>query len=275
MCIARRTYFLFTLFLLSGCASKGDVEVMQHDIDELKSRYFNMEKEFSGLKSETREGMEKSLKDYQKEIDSLRKGSADIQASLESAKVDMQVLAGKVDDASIQAKKPADDISLLKEDLDRRFTALETRVGALEKAIDDQQKKGVDASAKSAEATPEEMYQQGVDLVKSASTQKAREVLNKFLEKNPNHELAANAHYWIGETYYTEKSYDQAILEFEKVIKNYPDKEKVPAAMLKQGMAFKAIGDKKSAGYILNKLIEKFPKTAEASSARSKLKDMK
>jgi tol-pal system protein YbgF len=275
MRIARRAYFLLTLLLLAGCASTGDVEVMQHDIDELKSRYFNMEKDFSGLKSETREGMEKSLKDYRNEIDSLRKGSADIQASLESAKVDMQVLAGKVDDASIQAKKPADDISLLKEDLDRRFTALETRVGALEKAIDDQQKKGVDSSAKSAEVTPEEMYQQGVDLVKSASTQKAREVLNKFLEKNPNHELAANAHYWIGETYYTEKSYDQAILEFEKVIKNYPDKEKVPAAMLKQGMAFKAIGDKKSASYILNKLIEKFPKTAEASSARSKLKEMK
>jgi tol-pal system protein YbgF len=275
MPISNRAYFLISLFLLAGCASRGDVDVMQHDIDELKTRYFSMEKDFSGLKSETKEGIEKSLKDYQKEIESLRKGTADIQASLESAKVDMQVLAGKVDDASIQAKKPADDISLLKEDFDRRFTALETRVGALEKAIDQQQKKGGEAPAKQSDTSAETMYQQGVDLVKNGDTQKARETLTTFIEKYPKHDLAANAHYWIGETYYTEKSYDQAILEFEKVIKNYPDKEKVPAAMLKQGMAFKAIGDKKSGSYVLNKLIEKFPKTAEAASAKAKLKDMK
>lgn len=33
-----------SLLLLAGCASKGDVEVMQHDLDELKTRYFSMEK---------------------------------------------------------------------------------------------------------------------------------------------------------------------------------------------------------------------------------------
>jgi len=264
-----------SLLLLAGCASKGDVEVMQHDLDELKTRYFSMEKDFNVLKSETREGMDKTLKQYQKEIESLRKGTADLQVSLDSAKVDMQVLAGKVDDATLQAKKPAEDISLLKEDLDRRLTALEARVGNMEKNSEDQQKKTSDAAAKQMELSPDILYQQGLDSFKGGNTQRARELLTKFVEQHPNHELAANAHYWIGETFYTEKDYDNAIVEFEKVIKNYPGKEKVPAAMLKQALAFKGLGDKKSARYVLGKLIESFPHSSEAGMAKAKLKEIK
>jgi len=275
MRISRRCFTALFLLVLAGCASLGDVELMQHDVDELKTRYFSLEKEFGGLKSETREGMDKTLKDYQRETESLRKGVADLQASLESAKVDMQVMAGKVDDANLQAKKPVEDITLLKEDLDRRFTALEARVGTLEKNTDELQKKSSEASAKQAEASPEALYQQGLDLVKGGDTQKGRELLTKFIDKYPNHELAVNAHYWIGESHYTEKSYDQAILEFEKVIKNYPGKEKAPAAMLKQAMAFKALGDGKSAKYVFGKLIENFPRSAEAGTAKARLKEMK
>jgi tol-pal system protein YbgF len=275
MRIARKSYIAVIILLLAGCATKGDMDVMQHDVDELKTRYFTLDKDFGELKSETREGMDKTLKDYQKEIETLRKGTADLQASLDSAKVDMQVMAGKVDDASLQAKKPVEDITLMKEDLDRRFTALEGRVGTLEKNYDDLQKKLTDASAKQSEISPEVMYQQGLDLLKGGDTLKAREILTKFVDKYPNHELAANAHYWIGETYYTEKSYDQAILEFEKVVKNYPDKGKVPAAMLKQAMAFKAIGDGKSGKYVLNKLMENYPHSPEAATAKAKIKEMK
>jgi tol-pal system protein YbgF len=275
MRISRNLFTAIILFLLAGCASRGDVDVMQHDVDELKSRYFNLEKDFGGLKSETREGMDKSLKDYQREIETLRKGTADLQAALESAKVDMQVMAGRVDDATLQAKKPVEDISLLKEDLDRRLTALEARVGTLEKNYDEYQKKSTESSAKQADVSPEVLYQQGLDLIKGGNSQKGREVFLKFLDRYPNHELAANAHYWIGESHYSEKSYDQAILEFEKVIKNYPGKEKTPAAMLKQAMAFKALGDAKSAKYVYGKLIENFPRSAEAGTAKTKLKEMK
>jgi tol-pal system protein YbgF len=265
MSIARIGIFMACVFVLAGCASRGDVEVMQHDVDELKTRYFNMEKDFSGLKSET-------INSYKSEIESLRKGTADLQASLESAKVDMQVLAGKVDDASMQTKKPVEEISLLREDLDRRLNALEARIGILEKKYDEMTNKSGGAPAKQPDVPPEVLYQQGVDQVKGGNTQKGRETLTAFLEKYSSNDLAPNAHYWIGESYYTEKSYDQAILEFEKVIKNYPDKGKAPAAMLKQGLAFKAIGDKKSGSYILNKLIEKYPRSPEAATAKVKLK---
>ncbi len=276
MRLSKRLFsLLLFLLVLAGCVSKGDFEVMQRDMDELKNRHVALEKDFSDLKTLTKEGMEKTLGEYQKEIQSLHKETADLQATLESAKVDMQVLAGKVDDATQSAKKPAEDISLLKEDLDRRLTALETRVGNLEKSNDEMQKKLASPAADQIAPTPEALYQQGLSAFKAGNTQKARDLLSKFVEQYPHHELASNAQYWLGETYYTDKAYDQAVLEFEKVIKNYPGKEKVPAAMLKQAMAFKGLGDVKSARYVLHKLMESYPRSEEAALAKARLKEMK
>jgi hypothetical protein len=76
MSMAGKGYIACMLLMLAGCASLGDVEVMRHDVDELKTRYFALEKDFGGLKSETREGLDKSLRDYQREIETLRKGTA-------------------------------------------------------------------------------------------------------------------------------------------------------------------------------------------------------
>ncbi len=275
MRFTRQLFSMICLLALAGCVSKGDFEVMQRDVDELKNRSVTMDKDFNMLKSQTQEGMEKTLGEYRKEVGSLRKETADLQATLEGAKVDMQVLAGKVEDVTQTAKKPAEEISLLKEDLDRRLTALEDRMAKVEKNYDELQKKMGEGGTKQVEVSPETLYQQGLDAFKAGNTQKARELLGKFVEQYPNNELAANAHYWIGESYYTEKAYDQAVLEFEKVIKNYPNKEKVPAAMLKQGLAFKGLGDKVSAKYVLKKLIDSFPHSSEAALAKARLKELK
>jgi tol-pal system protein YbgF len=261
--------------VLAGCVSKGDFDVMQRDMDELKSRHVALEKDFGGLKNETIQGTDKTLKEVRKEIESLHKEAADLQAALDSAKVDMQVLAGKADTAIQTAKMPEEDISLLKEEMDRRLTALEGRSDNLEKTIGVLQNKTTATSPAQVELSPEAQYQQGLNAFKGGNSQKARELLTKFIELYPNHELAANAHYWLGETYFTEKKYDQAVLEFEKVIKNYPGKEKVPSAILKQGMAFMGLGDVTSARYVLKKLLKSYPHTEEAGLAKARLKGLK
>ena len=57
-------------------------------------------------------------------------------------------------------------------------------------------------------------------------------------------------------------------------IKNYPDKEKVASAMLKQGMAFINLKDAKSAKYILKELIKQYPASEEAKRAKDQLKGL-
>ena len=95
-----------------------------------------------------------------------------------------------------------------------------------------------------------------------------------MLRRFPTSRFADDAQYWIGETYYREKRYDKAILEYDKVVINYSKGDKVSAALLKQGLAFLALGDKASARQLMNQVISEYPDSEEAKTARSRLSSL-
>ena len=263
------------LMIVAGCATRGDLSALQQDLDEMKSRTLSVEKELGGVRNEAREGMENNLKGFQKDLDQIRKTAADLQATVDGSKVDLQVMGGKVDDLALQARKPADDLALLREDLERRHAGIEKRLEKIEKSVDELQKHVAELRNREAEKTPDAIYQKGVDAYKAGDFAKSREQLSRFIELFPKHELTANAHYWLGENYYSEKIYDQAILEFEKVVKEFPGKGKAPAALLKQAMSFRELGDTKSARFVYKKLMENYPLADEVKVAKEKLKELK
>jgi len=261
---------------LAGCASQSALDSTRYDVDEIRTRVITLEKNLGGIRNESREGIDAIEKNLKSDVSDVRKLSADIQATIDSTKTEMQAMNGKLDDMGISLKKPAEDLSRYREDADKRIIALEDRILKLQSTLDEYTKKvGELAKAKEVPPTPDSLYMKGLDTFKSGDMPAAREIFTRFLEQYPLHDLAANAHYWIGETHYSEKSYEPAILAFQDVIKNYPTKDKVPAAMLKQAMAFNAINDQKSAKYVLKKLGEVFPKSDEAIKAKELLKEIK
>ena len=74
-----------------------------------------------------------------------------------------------------------------------------------------------------------------------------------------------------GNEFYREGKYENAILEYQTVIEKYPKGNKIPDALLKQGLSFYIIGDKASSRLILQELINKYPGTSQAQSAKKKL----
>ncbi|RME41643.1 MAG: tol-pal system protein YbgF, partial [Deltaproteobacteria bacterium] len=121
--------------------------------------------------------------------------------------------------------------------------------------------------------TPESVYQKGLDLIRAGTDfAGGRAVMTDFLKRWPDHALAVNATYWIGEAWYGEKKYENAILQFQDVIEKFGDHPKVASALLKQGLAFRALGDAGNAKAIWGKLIERFPKSPEAAKAKELMK---
>ena len=51
----------------------------------------------------------------------------------------------------------------------------------------------------------------------------------------PDSPLADNAQYWLGEAYYVNKSFPEALAAFQRVVDKYPQSRKLPDAMLKIG----------------------------------------
>lgn len=261
---------------LTGCASQSALDSTRYDVEEVRTRVISLEKNLGGIRNESREGIDAIAKNLKSDVADVRKLSADIQATIDSTKTEMQAMNGKLDDMGISLKKPTEDLARYREDADKRIIALEDRIIKLQSTLDEFTKKvGELAQVKEVAPTPDALYMKGLDIFKAGDMPAAREVFTRFLEQYPQHDLAANAHYWIGETHYSEKSYEPAILAFQDVIKNFPTKDKVPAAMLKQAMAFNAINDTKSAKYVLKKLGEAFPKSDEATKAKELLKEIK
>jgi len=82
---------------------------------------------------------------------------------------------------------------------------------------------------------------------------------------------AIDARYMMGECLFNEKEYDKAIMQYQKIISQYPDHNKAPAAMLKQAMAFEKLADKETAKVIYKKLLKKHGSSPEAATAQSNL----
>jgi tol-pal system protein YbgF len=90
-------------------------------------------------------------------------------------------------------------------------------------------------------------------------------ILNSGTDK-----LADNCHYWIGESLYGLKRYDEAIKQFETVL-GYPGSGKRSYAQLMIGNSYLALGDKAAAKDAFSKLVSTYPSSSLVEKAKEKL----
>lgn len=98
---------------------------------------------------------------------------------------------------------------------------------------------------------------------------------HRFLEEFPSTSLAPNAHYWVGEAYYSSKDFVHATQAFEKVVAVYPRSEKVAPALFKLGVIAGESGDTRRARDYLKRVIEEFSTSDEAKLAKHKLAEIR
>jgi len=99
-----------------------------------------------------------------------------------------------------------------------------------------------------------------------------QEAANQFtaILNSGSDKLVDNCHYWIGESLYGMKKYDEAIKHFETVL-GYTGSGKRPYAQLMIGNAYLALGDKAAAKDAYNKLVSTFPSSSLVEKAKEKL----
>jgi tol-pal system protein YbgF len=88
-----------------------------------------------------------------------------------------------------------------------------------------------------------------------------------FIAKYPKHPLAGNAQYWIGEAYWAQRDYRQALVEFEKVFEH--GQAKAPDALLKIGLCHLRLNDVSRAQQAWQRVVNEYPKSEPATMARS------
>lgn len=289
---------LVAAVLLCSCATQDDIYTLDHRLSALERRNLELEKQNRELDKLNRElldtkktiasrvdGLDQTRRDDEM---ALRSQYASLAAQLEARREDSQMLSGRLEEMEYLLKqklKGFEENQLKNMD---RMDRLSTDMAAMQKRLDivDQylnlegaktQKKATPPPAK-ANNTPADsdrsLYLDAKKAFDEGRLEASRKGFEKLIASYPKSQHADNAQFWIGESYYLQKWYEKAILEYQKVIENYPSGNKVPAALLKQGISFLNIGETDNARLLLKELVAKHPGTNEAGIAKQKLESL-
>lgn len=275
---------IICLTMLCGCALQQDVISLYDRVGMLEQRQNDLEKrgeEFEKvqLKSLT----EEYDKTQEKRERRLRDQYAQLHVMLNKLSEDIRTLNGKLEETDYLLKRKVENIEASdkkrKSKLDQIGSVAglnKDRIIYLEKYLNlEPSGAGPAVEGKGGaekDLSESEIYTFAKKAFDQGDLEAAREGFKKLIKKYPKSKNADNAQFWIGETYYRGKWYENAILEYQKVIEGYPKGNKVPASLLKQGFAFLQLGDKGNARLILKELTAKHPKSTEAKIAKQKLK---
>ena len=274
----RKYFFLFMIVCLASIVSCATTEELQRVRGKLES-------ETKSLKDEN----EAVRKDFEKSMASLRKTLADNSADITDIKEDMQSLKGDrdvigKDVSTLKAQLPRENeeykgIKKSLDDISSRLSYIETLLEIKKKEPQSSEAgkeiKADSTTALTGKTDKDSLYASAYKTFKEGNYDKARTEFKNFLNQYPNTEYSDHAQFWIGECYYFEKKFEEAILEYDKVVKNYPKGSKVSSALLKEGFAFLMLGDKTSARAVLQQVINNYPNTSQERMARAKLNEIK
>lgn len=145
-----------------------------------------------------------------------------------------------------------------------QYVDLDTRLRAAEAALTAAQA-GLPAGG------PEAEYQAAFDLLKDGKYDEAATALTAFVGRHPQHELAPNALYWLGEAHYVQRDYPAALAAFESLLREYPGARKAPDALLKAGYSQQEMKRLGAARALLTRVVEEYPDTQAAAEAQARL----
>jgi tol-pal system protein YbgF len=117
------------------------------------------------------------------------------------------------------------------------------------------------AAPETSTLTPEQQYENAVQLLQAGDYQGAQGGLELFLDINAEHQLASNAAYWLAETHYVRQNYSAAAAAFARNYRNYgKDSAKAIDNLLKLGMSLSNLGEQEKACLTYDELNNAFPK---------------
>ncbi|NOX34293.1 MAG: tol-pal system protein YbgF [Deltaproteobacteria bacterium] len=296
-----KTRYLFcilvSLFIFSGCVEPRQFTALENRVAAIEmenSRQFTRKNE--KLKESEFQNKQNQLK-LRKDIESIEKRLsashsiskeeyADLKYDIQTIKEDLQRLNGVIEEVNHSVeeygKKDREVIEKKLARLDQAISRNYEKVIKLEKymgfepSADTQpENKAVSSSQETKKSAEQKLYGLAKKLFDDGDMGNARIQFENFINKYPDSDNADNARFWIADSYYSEKWFEKAILEYQKVLEEYPHSNKLAAARLKQGYAFAELGEKANARLILKELVKKHPDSNEAKYAKEKLKSLK
>ena len=116
-----------------------------------------------------------------------------------------------------------------------------------------------------------QMYDQAAQDLTQGRYDLALTGFREFVGRYPKAELADNAQYGVGESFFARSQFDSAAAEYARVEVQYPQGDKVPAALYKLALSQEKLGRPTDSRATLERLVRRFPLSGEAQLAKERL----
>ena len=247
---AVRSTLVLALGLTAGCALKGDVRKVELQVQALKADLAKSDAARLAERDTTLAAirlLQQALSTQQTYLVQMR---GDLRTELQS--VQQQLVA-------------VQELSGLSQ---QRITELRSRLEARQQQ-DAVPGTGapVGPSGNPAGPGPDQMYEVSLQQYRRGSLATARLGFREFLRVFPTHERAADALFYIGESF-EQAAPDSAAAVYDQLVRSYPNSPRAPSALYKQGLLAEQRGDRATARNFYSRVIAGYPRSPEADLAR-------
>lgn len=266
LCVAAAT--------LGGCALKGDVRRVERQIGEYREATARADSARAVMLAQLLDdlaGLQSQASSILDTLTSQRQAMVALQGSFRGELTQVQRQLVTIQELTGQSQSV---ISQLRDEIARREIIPAARPlpgrrnerGAVAGA-------GAGASQSTGDPGPEEMFTIGRRELERGAPQAARVAFYRLLELYPQHGRAADALYWIGESFRADDP-DSAAAAFEQVVERFPSSDRAPLALYKIGLDAERRGDLAAARLYFQRVVAGYPRSDEADLARAKLKNL-
>lgn len=200
----------------------------------------------------------------------LRSLQAETTTRMSDLEQELRQLSGRLEEIEFKTKR-SPDVDSLKNDLNqlkRRIpppAIVPTALLETDERYYAQQEKGTDLGT---------VLDEAFLALREGRFDNADNALARAYDQATKKQDKANVLFWIGITKEARAEYKRALEAFLSGIAENPTSPKIASSLLRQSGVLLKLGDTKGARAALNKIVEDFPKSDEATKAKDRLKSL-
>ncbi|MEW5899908.1 MAG: tol-pal system protein YbgF [Acidobacteriota bacterium] len=262
--------------------SKKAYELIYEDIQVIKKQLILLEEKLNRNAAEI-ESLKAQVREIQALAKSLQASQTGIQEGMKNIPSQYQFLLDKIDQVNLVLNRVSEDLLTIKGSAQPSAAppqeAKSSQAAPVGKKTPEQKKEPAPTGQKPPPSplstlSPQEVYNTAYADYLKGSFELAIDGFKIYRESFPDSPLADNALYWIAECYYSQRKFGEAINQFNDLILNYPQGDKIAAAYLKKGLALIELGRKDEALVVFKLLVSKYPLEEEAKLAHEKIREL-
>ena len=212
------------------------------------------------------------IAEVQKKLDELNatahRTGADLAVNQDRLVEDVRRLSGTLEELSHRLDLVDQALAQQKSDTDARFAALKG-AGALDEFEARRKVEQLKLPTDKGEFFALAQAQEG-----KGERAVARVLYEDFVKRWPSDPRAADAHFRLGELWYGDRRYREAILAYGKVAQDFPRSDKAPDALFRTGESMLALDLRDDARGLFEEVVNRYPRSTAAQRAKARLQDL-